>query len=61
MWRILIVAIGLLLLVGCSNKRSSGVVSGTITYQGRPVNGAALLLYPDGGGPEILIPVTQEG
>jgi hypothetical protein len=38
------------------------VVSGKITYKGRPVNDAALLLYPAGGGATpITIPVTAEG
>jgi len=62
MRRIVTISIGLLLLAGCgSNRSGSGMVSGTITYNGQPVNGAALLLYPAGGGAEILIPVTQEG
>jgi hypothetical protein len=67
MQQIVRVCVGLLLLavvVGCGSKRSrSGVVSGKITYQARPVNDAALLLYPTGGAETnpITIPVTEEG
>jgi hypothetical protein len=62
MRRIAVVSLGLLLLVGCGGKGSkTGVVTGTITYKGQPVNGAALFLHPPGGGDPILIPVSQEG
>jgi hypothetical protein len=67
MRQIVKVFIGLLLvamLVGCGPRRPKmGVVSGTITYKGRPINGAALLLYPtnDPAGTSIVIPVDQEG
>jgi hypothetical protein len=64
MQRLIAVSIGLLLLAGCGSSRApSGWVSGTITYKGQPVNGAALLLYPTSGalGAEVTIPVTQEG
>ncbi len=63
MWRILLVSIGLLTLMGCGSKRNqSAVVSGTITYKGQPVNGASLHLYPtSGGGVDPTIPVNQEG
>jgi hypothetical protein len=62
MWRIIPVSIALVLLAGCGPKRApAGVLSGTIKYKGQPVNGAAILLYPNSGGPEFLIPVTQEG
>jgi len=57
--------VGLLLvavLVGCEPK-GPGVVSGKITYNGQPVNDAALLLYPASGGAAepITIPVTGDG
>jgi hypothetical protein len=61
------ISVGLLLLVvliGCGPKRPKiGVISGTITYKGRPVNGAALLLYPtnDPEGASVTIPVDQNG
>jgi hypothetical protein len=61
------ISVGLLLvavLVGCGPKRPRiGVISGTITYKGRPVNGAALLLYPtnDPAESSITIPVDQDG
>src|SRR5262245_677135 len=64
---LLIRTIGLLLvavLVGCGSSRvRPGVVSGKVTYKGKPVNDAALLLYPAGGGATdpITIPVTAEG
>ena len=51
-----------MLLVGCGGKSSkSGSLTGTITYKGQPVNGAALFLHPPGGGDAILVPVSQEG
>jgi hypothetical protein len=34
---------------------------GSVTYKGQPVNGAALLLHPTGGGEAIVIPVAQDG
>jgi hypothetical protein len=53
-------SVGLLLLavlVGCRSKHSGGgAVSGQVTYKGRPVNDAALLLYPTSG--EVTIPIT---
>jgi hypothetical protein len=61
------VSVGLLLLavlVGCGPPRSrAGVVSGKVTYKGRPVGGAALLLYPTDGDltDPITIPVTEDG
>jgi hypothetical protein len=61
MRRIITVAVVSLLLVGCGGRSRLGTVSGTLTYKGRPINGAALLLYPDGGGEPFQIPVTQEG
>ena len=59
MWRILILPIVILPLMGCG-KRNQGVVSGTITYRGQPVNGVVLHLYPS-SGKDVSIPVTQEG
>jgi hypothetical protein len=64
MRRIVVVSIAALLLVGCGPKRAkTGVVSGTVTYKGQPVNGAALLLFPTAGSQSesITIPVNQEG
>jgi hypothetical protein len=67
MRQILRVFVGLLLvavLVGCGPGRPRpGVVSGTITYKGRPVNDATLLLYSAGGDAtgSITIPVTGDG
>jgi hypothetical protein len=67
MRQIVRVCLGLLLvavlLVGCGHKRRSGAASGKITYKGQPVNDAALLLYPAGGGAAepITIPVTADG
>jgi len=63
MWRIVIVSVGFLLLAGCGPKRpAKGVVEGTITYKGQPVNAGSLILYPAGsGGSEFIIPVSQEG
>jgi hypothetical protein len=64
MRRIVTVSLVALLLAGCGPKRGkTGVVTGKITYQGKPVNGALLLLYPAAGGqtPSMNVPVTQEG
>jgi len=60
---VLTVSIGLLLLTGCGPSIVKGVVSGTVTYKGQPVNGATLFLYPTttGQGSEMTIPVDQEG
>jgi hypothetical protein len=64
MRRIVTVSLVALLLAGCGPKKKSGVVTGKITYDGKPVNGPALLLYPAGGGADaapVTIPVTQDG
>lgn len=63
MRRIIVVSIGFLLLMGCGSKRGSGgTVSGTIRYNGKPVNGAMLRLYPASGeGIDYSIPVSQDG
>jgi hypothetical protein len=53
MRHIVSIAVALVLatvLVGCGPHRSRiGVISGTITYRGQPVNDAELRLYPMGG------------
>jgi hypothetical protein len=52
------------LLAGCGSKRPRpGAVSGTITYKGQPLSGAALLLYPakPGAAEPITIPVDDDG
>ena len=63
MRRIVALSIGFLLLLGCGPKNTKSVVSGKITYNGHPVNGATLLLYPTiaGQGAEVSIPVAQDG
>jgi hypothetical protein len=64
MRRIITISIGLLLLTGCGGKSSrNGLVSGSITYNGKPVNGATLILYSTAGqgGENAQIPVSQEG
>ncbi len=63
MRRIVTVALVALLLAGCGPKRKGGVVKGKITYNGKPVNGALLLLYPVAGGEtsSLSVPCTQEG
>jgi Carboxypeptidase regulatory-like domain len=58
---IVTVSIVLLLLVGCGPKGSrGGALSGTVSYKGQPINGAALTLYDTKGG-MLIVPVTQEG
>ena len=62
MWRILLLSLAILPLMGCGSKRGQGVVSGKITYKGNPVNGASLLLIPVApDGKESTIPVGQDG
>lgn len=63
MKRTLFVSIGLLLLAGCGSKSGSGgSLTGTIHYNGKAVNGAALLLHPTSGqGDDISINVGQDG
>jgi len=63
MKRILLASLGLVLLFGCGGKRSTGgSVTGTITYKGKPVNGAMLFFHPTSGeGNDIAVPTTQEG
>jgi hypothetical protein len=62
MRRIITLSIGIVLLAGCGGGNSrGGLVEGKLTYKGRPVNGAALSLYPETGGDAILIPVDQDG
>jgi hypothetical protein len=57
MRRIVVVLVGLMLLAGCGSKGAKGAVSGKLTYNGQPVNGALLTLYPG----QYPIPVSQEG
>jgi hypothetical protein len=61
-WKLLVL-VALVLLVGCSHPPPvSGTLTGTITYKGQPVNGAALSLYANDASPAtFLIPVTEEG
>ncbi|HBI43003.1 MAG TPA: hypothetical protein DDY78_09115 [Planctomycetales bacterium] len=64
MRRIVLVSVAFLLVVGCGPSGSSkGVVKGTITYNGKPVNAVAILLYPsvDKEAVSISVPVTQDG
>jgi hypothetical protein len=64
MWRALPILVAAVLLAGCGPKRAAtGTVSGTITYKGKPVNGAVLHFYPAKGGAAetVMIPVNQEG
>ena len=63
MRRIFTASLGLILLAGCGTSgQPKATVKGTLTYNGRPVNGCVLVLYPntEEANP-TLIPVTQEG
>jgi hypothetical protein len=62
MFRCVILALGLFALVGCgSSQRDLGAsVKGTVTYKGKPVNGATMSLYPKTGN-YITIGLSQEG
>jgi hypothetical protein len=63
MRRLLSFSILILFLSGCGGKKPpSGIVTGSVTYKGQPVNGAALILYmTTGAGDTITIPVSQDG
>jgi hypothetical protein len=64
MKRMILVSIGLVLLLGCGSKRTTGgSVKGTITYKGKPVNGALLRFYPQAAEKkgDFMVPVSQEG
>ena len=55
----------LLLLVGCGKSGPRpGILSGTVTYKGQPVNNSVLVLTPtsgEGGGVPFTIPVDSDG
>jgi hypothetical protein len=58
---IVTVSVVLLLLVGCGPRGSrGGGLSGTVSYKGQPINGAALTLYDTKGG-MLIVPVTPDG
>ena len=60
----LILSVGIFCLVGCGGPPAAPktVVTGTVTYKGQPVNGAALQLYPtEGAGEPTNVPVAQDG
>jgi len=64
MRRLVLASAAFLLVLGCGPTSSNGGVKGNITYQGKPVNAAGILLYPSSGDKDavsIMIPVTQEG
>jgi hypothetical protein len=61
MRRVALVLLGLLLVAGCARGPRSGLLTGSVTYKGQPVNGAALFLHPVGGSEALLIPVAQDG
>ncbi len=63
MKRTIFVTTGLLLLSGCGSKKDTGgTLTGTVYYNGKPVNGASLLLHPTSGqGDDFSINVGQDG
>jgi hypothetical protein len=64
MWRLVLLSIGLLALVGCGSKGGAKtVVTGSVTYKGKPVNGGALILYDTKSKAEsgVSVPVMQDG
>lgn len=63
MKRILFVSIGLVLLAGCGSKLGTGgALSGKITYNGKPINGAVVFFHPiSGEGKDFDVTTTQEG
>lgn len=60
MYRILIVSILIVPLLGCGGRKQ-GVVSGTVTYKGQPVNNVLLKLYPIPDGQPVTVPVNEKG
>jgi hypothetical protein len=64
MRRIVSVLVLLLMLVGCAKSGSrGGMLQGTVTYKGQPVNNAALRLIPASGSEAqaLTIPVGADG
>jgi hypothetical protein len=65
MRRVIVVAVGFLLLAGCSGSKGTKVtLSGKLTYKDAPVSGVSLVLYPAVGLKEeepLSIPVAQDG
>ena len=60
MKRVVALLLGLLVAAGCGGKRET--VTGKVTYRGQSVGNVALHLYPiDGKGPDLTVPVTQDG
>src|SRR5262245_38832566 len=56
------IILGLLILASCSKPPTTGSVDGTITYKGKAVNAAAIVLHSTGKADEqFVVPVTQEG
>lgn len=61
MKRVILVSIGLVLLIGCGSMRNtSRIVTGTITYNGKPVNRATLYFHPTSGEGKDISTITQE-
>jgi hypothetical protein len=60
---IVVASLACIVLAGCGPKGPpKGVLAGTITYNGQPVNGATLTLEPASGtGTPLNIPVAQDG
>jgi hypothetical protein len=63
MRRFITISLGLLLLAGCGRGGGNHSISGTITYKGEPVNGAALKFSPTGENKAGVfhVPVSQDG
>jgi hypothetical protein len=49
------------LLTGCGRPGKTGVVSGKVTYKGRPVTGGMIKFIPAGNGPPALGPLNSDG
>ncbi len=62
MKRVIVVSIGLVLLIGCAKRGTGGSVSGTVTYNGKPVNRATLFFRPTSyEGKDIDITTSADG
>jgi hypothetical protein len=59
---VLFLSLGLLVLGGCASKKKAATLTGTITYNGQPLNGGTLKFYNTAGEtPPFSLKVTQKG
>jgi hypothetical protein len=55
------VALSAALLTGCGGSSKTAVVSGKVSYKGRPVTGGTIKFIPADNGPPSLGPINPDG